>query len=310
MFWAGRVAPPEPLSRPLPWLALGATVVIWASYLVITRFGVTGSLNWVDIGLLRSGSAALVFLPFTLRHGLLPGGANVKDISVMAGLGGFAFVFALATGLTFAPVADSGVFAPSMLAVWVAVFAVIFTGARYSGRQVGGLALIVAGALFLGGFSAILTSGDGAWRGHLLFLAAAASWAAYTVRFRVSGLSALQATVLMATWATLFFVICAPFTGINFHRLPPDLLALQLGQGLAAGAVANFTFLFSVRTLGAPISAAAAAFVPILAALGGLFFLGEPVGILKWVGVLVAAMGVALASGLFDLKNEPVKAAE
>lgn len=295
------------MSRTLPWLALTATIIIWASYLVVTRMGVTGSLNWVDIGLLRSGSAALVFLPYTLRHGLFPGQANVKDISAIAGLGGFVFVLALATGLTLAPVADSGVFAPSMLAVWVAILGVLFTGAKYSQSQVAGLVLIVAGALFLGGFSALLASADGAWRGHLLFLAAAASWAAYTVRFRVSALTALQATVLMANWAAIFFLIAAPFTGINFHKLSPDMLAIQVIQGLSAGAVANFTFLYSVRALGAPISAASAAFVPILAALGGWIFLSEPVGALKWVGVLVAAIGVALASGLFDRSKATAK---
>ena len=290
--------------RVLPVLALIATIIIWASYLVVTRLGVTGKLGWVDLGLLRSGTAALVFLPYTLKNGLFPGRTTVKDIAFISGFGGFAFVFFLATGLQFAPVADSGVFTPSMLAVWVAVLSVLFVGARYTHRQVFGLVTIIAGALFLGGGAALLGAGDGAWRGHLLFLCASASWAAYTVRFRASELTALQATVLMATWATLFFVVCAVFTGIRIQTLSADQLAVQVTQGVAAGVVANFTFLYAVRTLGAPLTAAAAAFVPVLAALGGWYFLGEPVSIWQGAGVLVAAIGVALASGYFDQRSE------
>ena len=289
--------------RILPFLALVATVVIWASYLVVTRLGVTGKLGWVDLGLLRSGTAALVFVPYTLKYGLFPGTTSAKDILFVAGFGGFAFVFFLATGLGFAPVADSGVFTPSMLAVWVAIFSVIFIGARYTRLQLTGLALILGGALFLGGGAAMLAAEGGVWRGHLLFLCASAAWAAYTVRFRVSTLTALQATAVMATWATIFFLVCALFTGIKIQTLSPEQLTIQVTQGVAAGVVANFTFLYAVRVLGAPLTAAAAAFVPVLAAIGGWYFLGEPVSIWQWAGVLVAAGGVALASGFFDQQN-------
>ena len=287
------------MERAGAWLALIVTVVIWASYLVVTRLGVTGRLGWVDIGLLRSGTAALFFLPVTLRHGLFPGRSGWMDVAVMGGLGGFGFVFCLATGLTMAPVADSGVFTPSMLPVWVAAIAILFAGARYSRVQVAGLALIVAGALALGGAAAIMGAADGAWRGHLLFLGASACWAAYTVRFRVSGLAAIHGAAILATWSTMFFLVASVFTGIRLHEIATPLLVVQLAQGVAAGVVANFTYLYAIGALGAPTSAAAAAFVPVLAALGGAVFLAEPVSALKWLGVAVAASGVALASGLF-----------
>ena len=97
---------------------------------------------------------------------------------------------------------------------------------------------------------------------------------------------------------------CAVFTGIRIQTLSADQLAVQVTQGVAAGVVANFTFLYAVRALGAPLTAAAAAFVPVLAALGGWYFLGEPVSIWQGAGVLVAAIGVALASGYFDRRSE------
>ena len=289
--------------RVLPWLALLVTVVIWASYLVFTRLAVTSTLNPVDIGLLRSGTAVIFFLPIILKHGLFPSGANWLDILAIAGFGGTIFIFFLATGLTLAPVADSGVFAPSMLPVLVAILSVIFLAQRYTRIQLAGLALIVGGALAIGGAAAIAASEGDTWKGHLLFLGASLCWAIYTVRFRVSGLPALHGAAILVFWSSLAFLAIAPFTGLNLWTAPRDIVLLQASQGFLAGAVANLTFLYAINTLGAPVAAASAALVPVLAALGGWMFLGEPIGPLKATGILVVAAGIALASGLVTSKS-------
>lgn len=284
----------------LPWAALVVTVIIWAGYLVIVRHGVGHKLSPNDMGLLRSAPAALLFLPFTLRHGLFPAGASWADIAAIGGMGGTVFVFFLASGMGFAPVADSGVFAPSMLPFFVAILGFMIFGATYSRLQISGLILILVGALAIGGATAIAASDDGRWIGHLLFLAASASWAIYTLRFRASGLPAVAGAAVLVTWSALAFLALAPFLGTALHTLPRDVLILQVVSGIAAGVVANFTFLTAVEKLGAAIPAASAALVPVIAAIGAWVFLGEDIAASQAAGIAVAATGVALASGLFN----------
>lgn len=255
-------------------------------------------LSAVDVGLLRTVPAALILLPVTLRLGLLPGGARVQDGVLIGLVGGGLFILCLALGLTRAPVADGGIFTPSMLPVFVALLSLLFLGERVRGLRMLGLALIAAGALLVGGAEALLSGQPKVWHGHLLFLVASLSWATYTVRFRQSGLSAVNGTAILVTWPAIVFGIAAIGGGSNLMAAPPGFLVLQLAQGVAAGLIANFTFFYAIERLGTPIAAASAALVPILAAIGGWVFLAEPISAAKFLGILVTVTGVVLASGI------------
>ena len=72
-------------SSLIAWVALAATVTIWASFLVSTRAAVASPLGPIEVGLMRFGPAALLFLPVYLREGLLPGGARPRDALLIAG---------------------------------------------------------------------------------------------------------------------------------------------------------------------------------------------------------------------------------
>ena len=296
------------LTRSLPFLALGLTIVIWAGYLVAVRASVASALTPFDVGLLRSAPAALLLAPIILRHGLRPGGASWLDVALIGGVGGTAFTLLLASGMQFAPVADSGVFTPSMLPLFVAMLAMIFLGTRYGGSQIFGFCLILAGAIGVGGYEALARAGDGAWRGHILFLIASLSWATYTVRFRASGLSPSHGAVILVSWSTILFLIAASIYGSQLPELPSTVLLVQLFWGVAAGLIANFTYLYALKQLGHVISAAATALVPVLAALGGMVFLDEPITGFKWIGILLAAVGVALAAGILSARVTSTRA--
>ena len=291
--------------RPLPWAALIVTVIIWAGYLVAVRAAANTGLKPNDVGLLRSVPAALILLPLTLRRGIFPGGANWKDILCIGFIGGTFFTFLLTNGARFAPVADSGIFAPSMLPVFVTLLSLIFLQARFHKTQYSGVGLIIFGALFVGGWEAVSNTATGAWRGHLLFLFASFSWAIYTVRFRVSRLTALDGALILVTWSSGFFLIGAVLFGSNLGDIPEQIFWIQLALGISAGLIANFTFLYAVQNLGPAIPAASAALVPVIATLGGWVFLAEPIGLLKGVGIAVVALGVLLASGYFA-RTKPI----
>lgn len=246
---------------------------------------------------MRFGPATLLFLPVYLRHGLLPGGARPRDALLIAGLGGFAFILFLSSGLRFAPVADAGVFTPSMLPIYVAILSVVVLGERFRRSQITGFALIVLGALAVGGWEAIHGGAPGAWRGHLLFSAASMAWASYTVAFRASGLSALHAAALLCFWSFAGMLALAALFGTRFDAVPVPTLALQFFlQGVLSGFLATFTYGFAIGRLGAARTASFAALVPILAALGGWAMLGESIPWSKGIGIVVVATGVALAS--------------
>lgn len=290
-------------ARPLPWIALGATVLIWAGYLVAVRAAASSDLTPIDVGMLRSVPAALILLPLTLKRGLFPGGANWIDIFCIGMIGGTLFTILLNNGARFAPVADSGIFAPSMLPVFVTILAITFLRASFKTSQYIGIFLILFGAVAVGGWDAISNSGTGAWRGHLLFLTASFSWAIYTTRFRASGLSATDGAMILVTWSAFFLLIGSAIFGSNIAITPLPILLIQLALGTAAGLIANFTFLFAVQHLGSAIPAASAALVPVIATLGGWVFLTEPIGLLKAIGIAIVAAGVLLASGYFLTKK-------
>ncbi|MEM9431309.1 MAG: DMT family transporter [Pseudomonadota bacterium] len=278
-------------------VALAVTLLIWSSFLVVTRVAMTGYLTEIEVGLIRFGTGAILFLPVLLRHGVVPRGAGWMEIVLIPAFGGIGFILFLSAGLRHAPVADSGVFAPSMLPLYVALLSLVFLGERFDRLRIVGFALIFGGALAVGGSS--LLSGDaGAWRGHLLFTAASMSWAVYTILFRRSGLGPAEGAALLCVWSGLFFAVAALIKGVSFDGVPLEALLLQiLFQGVLSGFVATFTYFQAIAAFGASRTAAYAALVPVLAALGGWVFLGEAIGPGKALGILVVVAGVVLASG-------------
>ncbi|MEO1000612.1 MAG: DMT family transporter [Pseudomonadota bacterium] len=291
---------------PRLWLAWGAvvvTVAIWASFLVAVRAAASTALGPVEVGILRFGVGALLFAPVWLRRGPLPGGVSLRHAVPIALGGGFFFILLLAAGARFAPVADVGVFAPSMLPVYVAVLAMVVLGEKLGPSRLLGLGLILLGAVAVGGYEAIANSGDGAWRGHLLISLGAMGWAVYTIAFRASGMRALDAAAMITLWSALAFGALALFVPVSFAEVERSTLLIQiLFQGVLSGFVATFTYGYAMEHLGATRVTAFAALVPVLSALGGWVILDEPIGWVKSGGIVIVTLGVALATGGLRLK--------
>ncbi len=282
--------------------ALAVTILIWASFLVVTRAAVTdAALGPLEVGLIRFGTGALLFLPVLVRRGALPAHVRVRDLVLIPLTGGALFILCLASGLRFAPVADGGVFTPSMLPLYVAALSAALLGERFGRRRLAGFALIVAGALAVGGWTALAEGAPGAWKGHLLFTGAALSWAAYTVLFRRSGLGPAAGGAVLCAGGALILGVLALGLGVDFSGVPARTLLIQvIFQGVLSGFVATFTYFYAVRHIGASRSAAFAALVPVLAALGGWIWLDEAIGPVKALGILIVSAGVVLASGALD----------
>ncbi|MFG6637842.1 DMT family transporter [Sulfitobacter sp. 1A12126] len=290
------------------WAAL-ATVMIWAGFLVITRFGVASSFTVEEIMILRLVPGALVMAPFMWRLGVMPRGQSWQRAAMLMIGASAVFPFAMSMGLAYAPASDGGALAPGTLPFWTALVVYFMTGeVPGSGRRVG-LAIILAGAIVINLWQVFAGAEEHAWKGHVIFLAASALWAVYSVIFRQSGLSPLHGVVIGFFWGTLLVTPVLLATGnVSFSAASfSDITIMILIQSFASGILAMFLFGYAVQCLGATETAAFGALTPILALLGGAFFLGELITPLKVVGVVMVAIGVVLASGISS-KSRPTLA--
>ena len=144
------------------------------------------------------------------------------------------------------------------------------------------------------------------WRGELAALGGA-PWllmaslgiSVYTVMFRISGLSAVEATAYLSLYSlpmlALWFALDpGAVQGVSFAEWGFHALT----QGLLTGVGAVLAYGMAVRHLGAVRGSTANALVPVCAALVGWAILGERITPLDWAAVATASLGVAVVNGL------------
>ena len=300
-------SPAQAPARPalIGWLAVLATVTIWAVWAVATRHAVTHDLPPSAVGLLRFGEPALLLLPFAWRSGLFPKGLGLPKALGLLGSGA-PFFLIVALGMQFAPAAEIGPLLPGTMPLFVALIGWLVFGEKLGRLRMLGFALILIGVAGIGGYGLFMT-GNGAWRGHLLLLTGACLWGIYTHAYRRSGLSALQAASLIGLWS---FLILLPF------GLPPLIRAIGNGlagplvlqallQGFVAGVAGIVLYGIAIDRLGASRAAAVSPLAIVLAALLAIPVLGEIPDAAAMIGITLATLGVVLASGVFGSARKP-----
>jgi drug/metabolite transporter (DMT)-like permease len=275
-----------------------STVVIWALWMVGTRHAVTTTLDPAAVGVLRFSGAAILLAPVWLRAGLKPKGVPLPVLLGLFGSGA-PFFLIVATGMRFAPAADVGPLLPGSMPLFVALLGWLALRERFDRWRILGFALIVGGVLAIGG-RGLLASADGAWRGHILFLAGAVMWAVYTLCYRRSGLSPMQAAAIIGAWS---FLIVLPFglPGLIDAARHGALVAIAgqaVLQGILSGIVAIVLYGYAIDRLGAANAAVVSPLGPVLAALIAIPLLGEWPDAAAIAGIVLATIGVLLASGV------------
>ncbi len=284
--------------------ALGA-VSIWAGWIVATRHAVSHALEPAAIGLLRFALPALLFAPVWWRTGLFPKGVSYRTLAALAGYGAPFFV-AVGYAMQVAPAPDVAPLLSGAMPLIVASAAMAL-GERFALARKLGLGLIAIGIAAITGFS--LVSGGEAWRGHLMLLGAAGLWALYTLAFKRSGLTAIEAAALVAVWSTLLLL---PFGA------PALVSAVQAGhaldvavqatvQGVLSGVVAIVLYGIAITRLGATRGAALTALVPVIAALLSVPLLGEWPNGAAVLAIAGTTLGVTLAAGALDGWRRPAR---
>ena len=157
--------------------------------------------------------------------------------------------------------------------------------------------LTIAGALSIAIWEILLTSSNGTWRGHLMFMSAAAFWSVY---FKMSGLSPLHALSIGTFWAAIALAVFISFRGnADFSVIPiNDIFMMALLQGVLVGLISTLLYSCAVTNLGPAKTGAIGALTPVLTLLGGWLFLGENITANKLAGMILVTFGVMLASGV------------
>jgi len=282
------------------WLFGLVTVVIWAFWIVTTRQAVTIDLPAAWIGIFRFALPAVVLFPFWWRHGLLPKGVDRRLVALMVAGAGAPFFLTVATGMHGTPAGESGILLGGSMPLFVALLSAVVLGERFSASRLTGFAFIVAAAVAIGGDA--LLSGDLVSR--LMVFAGAALWSLFTLAFKRSGLSALAAAGIVAAWSTIMLVPLAALEGFEpVFAAGPFVVAGQIfSQGILSGVVALACYGAAVARLGASRAAILSALPPALAALIAIPVLGEMPTPVAFVGIVLAALGVGLASGAVTLR--------
>lgn len=279
------------------YLAALATVAIWAGFILISRLGGKTGLTAWDIIALRLGTAAVLLLPFSLD---IPARTwRDRRLWLMALLGGLLFLVFVYAGFKRAPAAHGAILLPGLQPFLVTAAAWALTGTRPDRHRAWGLLPIalgvacVAAPQMLGAHEGPSTlTGDG------LLLGASLAWAVYSVLVKKWAFDPWLLTRFVAlASAAVFLPAYALFLPKGLDTVPMSMVVLQgLYQGIGPTIVAMVLFLRAVSILGAERTGALVALVPVLAGLGAVPLLDEPLTGWLLAGLALVSTGAFLAA--------------
>jgi len=276
--------------------ALG-TVAIWAGFILIARLGGKSALTGWDIVALRLGTAALILLPFSLK--LPPGTWRDARLWTLSVIGGVVFLILAYAGFKFAPAAHGGILMPGMQPFLVTGLAWLMLGTRPPRQRVLALLPIALGVACVA-YPVVTGShaGPSTLPGDLMLLGAGIAWATYSVLVKKWVYDAWLLTRFVALASTLLFMpVYLLWLPKGLDQVPWSMLVLQaLYQGIGPTIVAMILFLKAVAILGAERMGALVALVPVLAGLGAVPLLDEPLTPWLVAGLALVSLGAWLAS--------------
>lgn len=286
-----------PRTRLIGYASAGLALTIFSGWFVVTRFSVTRELRIWDVAALRFGVGALLLAPAVLRRGSRPSAAAWGEGLAFALFWGLPFVLSVALGLKLTSAAEAAAITPALTPVFAGLFAWAFLSEPQGSRRWLGYAAIVAGLVCLVGAGA-LAHGRPNPLGLAALVAAAAMWAVYTLLFRRSGLSGLQAAALICIWSGGLYLPAYLGLGLShFGRASGGEIALQtIYQGVLMSGVALIAFNRAVSALGAAAATAVIALLPAVAALLAIPVLGETPSTAQGLSIAAIALGVLLAA--------------
>ena len=276
-------------------LAALVTVTCWSGFNIVSRFGTKGVFTPFDMAAMRFGVAATLTMPFFLY--LVPVRSWPKYMA-LALFGGLGYGLLVYSGFAFAPSAHAGVFVNGGIPFWTVILTAILAGFKLSRHVYIALALSTCGLVMIAFNSMLADHAPNQWLGDLRFLAAAFCWAVFGLLVRRWQIRPHHGIFGIATFAALVYL------PIYYFWLPKGLLDATTGdialqciyQGIIAALLAAGMFSYATHKIGACEAAMMLALVPAISAIGGYFILGEDLGIVVIVGILIVSLGALLGA--------------
>lgn len=287
-------------TRPFLGLIGAVTAMaIWAGWIVTTRIAVVDRVDPLMLALCRNIVPAILLFPVIWRRGIIPRDASVAAVAMMALGWGVPYPLLAGFGLQTVPASLFAPLTPGLAPILVALISAGFLGERLRGEVIVGLVLVgMSLALVIGNW--VLEADLEALGGVPWLIAASLGFAIYTVSYRRSGLSPVEATAYVALWSLplvlpLYWLRPEAFSGFTVGEWVFHLVV----QGLLTGLVAAIAYAVAIRHLGTVRGSMVNALMPVVSALAGMWFLGERLGVAGWLAVFLASLGVAAANGAF-----------
>jgi drug/metabolite transporter (DMT)-like permease len=271
-------------------------LLIFAGTLVVSRVGATNTLTVYDVAGLRFGVGMVCAAPFLVR--VKPVNLTWWRAIVLAVLAGALFVILLVGGFIFAPVAHGGIVVNGGMPVFAALFSWFIFGEGLGRWRIAGVVLIVAGVAATG-WDALEFGVPGQWRGHLLFLGAAACNSGFLTAVRGWRIGALESLMaVLGLNALIYLPIWWLFLPSTLTAAPWQEIALQgVYQGLIAAFIAGTMIAYAARTLGSTRQSAIMSGAPALALLMAIPLLGEIPSWISVTGVVIVTAGILITLG-------------
>ena len=276
-------------------LCIVATVAVWAGWYIVIRLGLTSShLDVQDLAAVRFGVAGMLMLPVVWRRGLALDRLGWPGLIAIVVGGGAPFALLVGAGLVYAPVSHATALTQGTVVL----------KERVTGPAVAGYALIMAGALMIGGIS-LSEVNSRETPGHLLFIAASVVWAGYTVALRKARLEGLHAPALAAVASLILYLpVYLLLRGERLLAAPfGDIVFQGLYQGVLTAILSLLLYSRGVALIGASAAGAFGALGPVIAALLSIVVLGDRIDLHDWIAIAVITAGVLLASGAVRLQR-------
>lgn len=269
------------------------SVLLFSSFTLVSKLGLSSSLTLPDIAALRFGIGGLLLLPVLLRYGLA--GVRWRDAAGLALFGGLGFALVAYAGFSLAPAAHGAVLLHGTLPLFTfAILSAISSQASTAYRRIG-ILLIAAGILLMAfeswaGATTRQLAGDG------FLLLASLFWSAYGVLARRLGLPPAQGAAIVAVVSMCCFLpVYAFLPGKALFLIGARELLLQaVVQGVLIGAVSIFVYTRAVAALGPATTALFTAAVPCVTTLAAMPLLSEYPSHVGSIGVGVVTLGMVV----------------
>lgn len=256
------------------------------------------------LAFIRWSLVALVLLPFLLREAKAARTVVAEHFSNLVVLGILGMLICgsgvyLALGYT---TATNGTLIYTSSSVLILVIEALFLGRRIGAREALGSMVAFAGVATI-----VLRGDPGALLrldfnvGDLLFVAAAISWAAYSVLYRQRVLSSLSNMALFALVASVGALVIAPFALVELLQggQVPATRAAWIGVAgiVMLGSLLAFSgFQYGVRVLGPSLAGVFMYLLPPYGVGLAVAFLGESFEGFHAIGIALVTGGVVLAT--------------